>query len=90
MLRFELACMESARSDARHTCAAHDPCSLLPALGVLMQATIQNLAVDAAGVGVFGFLLRREFKTKEKAEGVIEQEESLGRLQVSFAESDMK
>ena len=52
---------------------------------VWLQATLQNLAIDAAGVGVFGFLLRREFDTKSKAEGVVEQEEALGRLQVRLA-----
>ena len=52
-----------------------------------LQATLQNLAIDAAGVGVFGFLLRREFNTKSKAEGVVEQEEALGRLQVRLDEA---
>lgn len=49
-----------------------------------MQATIQNFLVDLGGVGVFGFLLRREFNTKKSAESVVEQEEALGRLQVPY------
>lgn len=49
-----------------------------------LQATLQNLAVNAAGVGVFGFLLRREFNTQSAAESVVEREEDLGRLQVRF------
>ncbi len=59
---------------------SHDNChvrSVLP--------TLQGLAIDAAGIGIFGWLLKRDLDARDKQIARMTREEDLGSLQIELA-----
>ena len=48
-------------------------------------AALQGLAIDAAGIGVFGFLLKRDLDARDKQIARMTREEDLGSLQIELA-----
>lgn len=48
-------------------------------------STLQGLAIDAAGIGIFGWLLKRDLDARDKQIARMTREEDLGSLQIELA-----
>ncbi len=46
---------------------------------------LQGLAIDAAGIGIFGWLLKRDLDARDKQIARMTREEDLGSLQIELA-----
>jgi hypothetical protein len=58
----------------------HDSCHSSSVLSIL-----QGLAIDAAGIGIFGWLLKRDLDARDKQIARMTREEDLGSLQIELA-----
>lgn len=67
-----------AHPGAVHT--PHDRYLLRSAL-----STLQGLAIDMAGIGIFGWLLKRDLDARDKQIARMTREEDLGSLQIELA-----
>ncbi len=50
-----------------------------------MLSILQGLAIDAAGIGIFGWLLKRDLDARDKQIARMTREEDLGSLQIELA-----
>ncbi len=50
-----------------------------------MQESLQNFAINALGLAVFGYLVYRDYSQQQKDRQQIAREEALGKLQVCRA-----
>lgn len=50
-----------------------------------LQEVAQGLAIDAAGIGIFGWLLKRDLDARDKQIARMTREEDLGSLQIELA-----
>ncbi len=66
-----------------HPYAAHIPYDTCHSSSVL--SILQGLAIDAAGIGIFGWLLKRDLDARDKQIARMTREEDLGSLQIELA-----
>ena len=50
-----------------------------------MHGTVQGLGIDAVGIAIFGFLLKRDLDARDKQIARMTREETLGSLQIELA-----